>query len=308
MQSSAALFGSPFHHKKRKSASPTQFKLVDEVDISTTTTTTSSSSSSSKDQGRETHEQAQNKLTTLKHHHSTTTIQTRCFECGGGSTPTTKPTTTGLEEEDLFGLTLTTPDLLLKEESEVPMADVCDDVVCGEAEFQNDAERRAAFVGFVAQHAELKDKQLCKFIKSPVSLRKCDDNLNHTTTLEDYDCLCCSAHHRAQIHHHVSTLPHFLVLCVGRWSGTSSSSSSHQQQQQRKNNTGVLTEEVICVEGCSFSLVGTIHHIGTSLRSGHYVCFARSFSVSTSPSSQVCVQSYPSSSPFHQSSVIEIIH
>jgi len=136
-----------------------------------------------------------------------------------------------------------------------------------------------------------------------------DDNLNHTTTIDDYHCLCCSAHHRAQIHHHIRTLPHFLVLCVGRWSGTSSSS---HQQQQRKNNTGVLTEEVICVEGCSFSSVATIHHIGTSLRSGHYVCFARSFSVSTSASSsQVCVQSYPSSSsssPFHQSSVIEIIH
>ena len=76
-------------------------------------------------------------------------------------------------------------------------------------------------------------------------------------------CGCCDQNKSHEVYTRIEHPPDILVLVLSRFGSDVIGT---------KNRDGVLVNDVLRIANNSFSLLGSIHHHGNTIRSGHYTC------------------------------------
>ena len=76
-------------------------------------------------------------------------------------------------------------------------------------------------------------------------------------------CSCCDTNQNHEVHTRIEHPPEILVLVVNRFSSNVIGN---------KNRDGVIVNDVLRIANTRFELLGSIHHHGSTIQSGHYTC------------------------------------
>ena len=76
-------------------------------------------------------------------------------------------------------------------------------------------------------------------------------------------CSCCDSNQNHEVHTRIEHPPEILVLVINRFSSSVIGD---------KNRDGVLVNDILRIANTRFELLGSIHHHGSTIQSGHYTC------------------------------------
>ena len=76
-------------------------------------------------------------------------------------------------------------------------------------------------------------------------------------------CSCCDSNQNHEVHTRIEHPPEILVLVINRFSSSVIGD---------KNRDGVLVNDILRIAKTRFELLGSIHHHGSTIQSGHYTC------------------------------------